>query len=118
MGERGGGNAPYTIDHIIEIVNSARRPHLGLMMNRQGRATLILAGNCHAVVRSLGRLTDCDLESAPILVALADHVPRVAMVPGTYALFKRAMTRGLNGHAPKRDSRSDAQRHDAASRTL
>ena len=52
----GGGNAPtswspYTMDEVIEIVRRAKRAHLGLMLNQQGRVNYIRAWNYHAGLR-------------------------------------------------------------------
>ena len=106
-GKRGGGDAPlpdvFMLDNVIEIVNSARRPRLGLMTNRQDRAIHIRAWSYHAGLKTLGRVSDYDFESGPIPADLADRMPRVAMIPGAYAYFGRAATEGLSGHAAKWD---------------
>ena len=70
------------------------------MTNNHDRVILIRTWSYHARLRSMGRVADYDSESAPIPVALANRMPRAAMVPGTYAFYKRAQVFGLDGHHP------------------
>ena len=116
-GKRGGGNAPresppeiFTIDDVIEIVNLAKRPYLGLMVSHQGRVILIRAWSHHAVLKGLGRTADYDFEAIPIPAIHSARVPRVAMVPCTCAFVQHARTSGVKpsldrGFEPLVDSR-------------
>ena len=52
---------------------------------------------------TLGQVSGYDFEFGAIPAGLSDRLPRVAMVAGTRAYFRRAAIEGLYGHAPKRD---------------
>ena len=87
---RGGGNAPvrdgehypYTIEEVIQIVERARRPHLGLMENHDGRVINIRAWDFHAGLRHRNAIADFDYGSHTVPPSLFPGVPRVALVAG------------------------------------
>ena len=64
-----GSSGSGTREKVIEILNSANRPHLGLMMNDLGQVMLIGAWSYHAGVKYAGHVADYELESIGISTA-------------------------------------------------
>ena len=73
-------SAPFTDAGVMEIVSRAKRAHLGLMENNQGRIISIRAWDFHAGLRDRGIMADYDFNSVPVPRTLSLDVPRVAFI--------------------------------------
>ena len=115
---RGGGHAPghandpapFTGDEVIEIVNRAKRAHLGLMENHEGGIICIRAWDFHAGLRDRGILADYDVYSVPIPRTVHPDVPRAAFITAKTHEHGEMFRNGIRGHYPRRDDRARALR--------
>ena len=91
---RAGDNHPYELQEVIQIVERARRPHLGLIENHGGRVINIRAWDFHVGLRPRNAVADYGLES---LVAPTTHPPGP-----TAGRTRRRQIRGLHRGSSER----------------
>ena len=69
---------PHTIHEAIQILARAKRPHLGLMENHEGRVINVRAGDFHEGLRLRNAIADFDFGSHKVPAYLHLDLPRVA----------------------------------------
>jgi hypothetical protein len=118
-GKGGGGNAPssrdhrdepYIMDEVLEIVRSAKRAHLGLLLNHDGEVIYISAWDYHAGLRKGKHVADYDFESVPVNPIYHHQLPRVALVSAQFSDYMKAVEDGIWGYKPQRDSWARSER--------
>ena len=72
----------------------------------------IRAWDYHAGLRFRDAVADFDFESLEVPDELCDCMPRIALVPHTYAQYIESVRRGIRGHFPRRDSHARSERDD------
>jgi hypothetical protein len=110
----GGGNAPGPAPlneaDVIEIVERAKRAHLGLVENHDGRIICTRAWGYHAGLRDRQVLAEYDFYSASIPRTRHPNVTRVAFVTAKTEEYGEVLRNGIRGHQPRRDDRARARR--------
>ena len=99
---------PFAEADVIEIVDRAKRAHLGLMENHEGRIICIRARDFHAGLRDWQVLAEYDFYSVSIPRTLHPNVPRVAFITAKTEEYGEVLRNGIRGHCPRRGDRGSS----------